>query len=127
MREILDLVVSERNHIGIKPYGAAIYDHPISKSEHFIAIEQRGQDGAEESKKYNYAHFTFSDALRKRSGQTEFSSQLDESHYAEIGKKLREGREAGEKDKGDKYAQSYTYQDVHLGVNAQNISNPTNS
>ena len=38
MREVVDLVVSERNHIGTPPWGD--YIDPIENTNHYIKIER---------------------------------------------------------------------------------------
>ena len=104
MREVVDLVVSERNHIGCEPWGKWIYDHPFSKSDNFINIIK--PDNCE---KYVIGGFG------------EFKSFIDFNHYAAIGKAYREKVGDVPKDAADGQAQGYGYGDVHLGINAQNI------
>jgi len=100
MREVVDLVVSERNHIGCDAYGSHLYDHKFSKTDHFIRMTKNGD---------RYTTGAFGD----------FFSVLDEEQYAAIGKAYRE--KIGEGNVGDKGTQAYSYGDVHLGINAQNI------
>jgi hypothetical protein len=65
--------------------------------------------------------------VSKKFGITEFSSRLNSEHYAEIGRKFRQEHEGGAKSSGDVYAESYTYGDTHLGINAQNIEKTSNT
>ena len=104
MREIVDLVVSERNHIGCEAWGDAIRQHPFSKSRHFINIAK-----SENSAKFDVGYFT------------DFTSVLDFDRYAKIGKAYREKIGQQQTDKADALAQNYGYDDVHLGINAQNM------
>lgn len=105
MREIVDLVVSERNHIGCDAWGAVLLNHPFSKTNHFIDIWKTQQKND----------------LRYDAGSIgEFISIFNQESYASIGKAYREKVGAGQAD-GDKLSQTYSYGDVHLGINAQNI------
>ena len=109
MREVVDLVVSERNHIGCPPWGE--YIDPIKNSNHFISIEK-----TLDSEQYNKGSFLTSNGI-------EFTSILDKKYYANIGKSFREYSDSisnVNSNTTNKEA-SYSYQDVHLGINAQNI------
>ena len=109
MREVVDLVVSERNHIGIAPYGNHI--GPIENTNNFIKIEK--ENG---SKEYNKGSFETSKGKK-------FESIMDMDFYANKGQNYREFIETGNDTKADRVSSEmdYSYGDVHLGVNAQNI------
>jgi hypothetical protein len=126
MREIVDLAVSERNHIKIDPYGSAIYDHPISKSHHFVEMTKIDDVNSKVEERVNFGRFACSEKVYKKFGIKEFSSRLDSEHYAEIGRKFRQEHEGSAKSREDVYAESYTYGDTHLGINAQNIEKTSN-
>lgn len=127
MREIVDLAVSERNHIKIDPYGSAIYDHPFSKSQHFVEMTKVDDANSKPEERVNFGRFTCSEKVFKKHGIQEFSSRLNSEHYAEIGRKFRQEHEGGAKSSEDVYAESYTYGDTHLGINAQNIEKTSNT
>ena len=115
MREVVDLVVSERNHIGCPPWGEFI--GPIKDSNHFINIEK-----TTDSQEYNQGSFRTSQGV-------EYMSILDKSHYADIGKSFREysdGISDVNSNTTNKEA-SYSYDDVHLGINSQNIDKDVDS
>jgi hypothetical protein len=105
MREIVDLVVSERNHIGCDAWGSAILNHAFSKSKHFIHIWKNLHDP---SLRYDAGRFYGSEYF------------LCQEHYAATGKAYREKMGATEA-KTDGASQGYSYGDVHLGINAQNV------
>lgn len=115
MREVVDLVVSERNHIGIKPYGNHI--GPIENTNNFIKIEK-----TTDSNEYNKGSFTTSKGDK-------FESIMDMDFYANQGKNYREYIETGNEVKVDRASSEmdYSYGDVHLGVNAQNIDSKRES
>ena len=121
MREVVDLVVSERNHIKIDAYGPAIRNHPLVSSPHFIEISKITDANTHESERFNFGRFKCSDKIRQKFGIEEFSSRLDTRRYAEIGRKFRQETNDNDKDSADVYAESYSYEDAHLGINAQNI------
>lgn len=111
MIDLLDLIVNERNHIGCEPWGKELLKTDFVHTTHFIQI-----DKSQGSLKYDFG------SIRLDSGGT-FSSILDFSRYSLIGKRYRESFEANnnvDKIKDDS-AQEFSYQDTHLGINAQNI------
>ncbi|HEU5048623.1 MAG TPA: phytanoyl-CoA dioxygenase family protein [Rickettsiales bacterium] len=119
MREVVDLVVSERNHIACPAYGDAMYEHPFSKGKHFISIDKIQTNTPADESKYNVGSFELE-------GGERFTSVLDVNHYAAIGAKYRQDAGENQKDKKDILAQQYSYGDVHLGINAQNITKISN-
>ena len=124
MREIVDLVVSERNHINCAPYGEALYKHPFSKSKNFISVEKMVTNTEADNSRYNVGSFPLS--AKGKCEAERFVSQLDVGFYASIGSKYRSYIGENQKDTGDTWAQAYSYQDVHLGVNSQNIKKVSN-
>lgn len=104
MHEIIDLVVSERNHIGCDAYGRAIGNHAFSKTKHFIHMWKTVDQN---NLRYDAGRFG------------DFVSLLDHERYAKIGKAYR--TKIGEGNAGSRTEQTYSYGDVHLGINAQNI------
>ena len=109
MREVIDLVVSERNHIGCEPWGKFI--GPIQESNHYINIEK-----TIDSDKYNKGSFKTSKGIC-------YESILDVEYYSKTGRAYREYFESISDVKSnttDKEAE-YSYDDVHLGINSQNI------
>ena len=114
MIDLIDLVVNERNHIGCEPWGKALLKTDFIRTTHFIEILKTPN-----SDKYNLGK------VRLESGDL-FKSDLDFEHYSKIGKSYREDFEnrnssvAKVKDIG---AQEFSYKDVHLGINSQNIRN----
>jgi hypothetical protein len=113
MREIVDLVVSERNHIGCPDYGEAMHKHPFSKTKHFISVEKQVTNTEADASRYNAGHFPMQNGKK-------YMSVLDVNRYATIGADYRKniGNDQGE---ADKLSAGYSYGDVHMGVNAQNI------
>ena len=86
MKEIIELVVSERNHIKIDAYGDVIYNHSFSKSHHFIEIKKILDGEKNEKDRYNFGYIKFSDLVSKALNMEGFSSQLNSSKYSEMGK-----------------------------------------
>ena len=115
MREVVDLVVSERNHIGTPPWGD--YIGPIENTNNYIKIEKTS-----ESKEYNLGSF-------KTSKGVNFSSTMDMNFYEKCGKDYRKYIDSlGDKDinrSGNEM--EYSYGDIHLGVNSQNIDKKIDS
>jgi hypothetical protein len=113
MTEIVDLIVNERNHIGCPPYGNALLNSDFTKSNHYINIEANSG-----SEKYNSGTFILKNGFK-------FQSVLDFKKYATIGENYRQYFNQQNESfnySQDKNAQDYSYADVHLGINAQNIS-----
>ena len=113
MSEIVDLVVNERNHIGCPPYGDALLNSEFVNSNHFIKIESSNKNHG----KYDRGSF-------RTSYKNIFTSDLDFKKYELIGKQYREKLNKVNyemKLEKDKNASQYSYEDVHLGINAQNI------
>jgi ectoine hydroxylase-related dioxygenase (phytanoyl-CoA dioxygenase family) len=112
MREVVDLVVSERNHIGCEPYGNHIMNSDFINSNHFISIAK--SDNAEK----------FDTGSIKYGKNCFFKSVVDFNYYANIGMKYRIESDSLN-DSTEKFvdgkAQDFSYEDVHLGINAQNI------
>ena len=109
MREVVDLVVSERNHIGTPPWGD--YIDLIKDTNNYINIEK-----TEGSSEYNKGSFCTSDGYK-------FISQMDMDFYAKKGKEYREHIEKLNPSEADRTNNEmhYSYGDVHLGVNCQNV------
>lgn len=112
MTELIDLVINERNHIGCDPYGPKIMNSDFVNSNHFISITKSGN-----SEKYDTGSIKFgTDGL--------FKSALDFSYYAKIGARYRlksDSLNDSISKVADSNAQDFSYEDVHLGINAQNI------
>ena len=125
-KEIIDLVISERNHIKTNAYGKAIFNHPFSKSHHFIKISKVSDASANEEEIFNYGQFKFSDKIQNKHGISDFSSRFDGKKYAVTGKKFRQEMHDATKISLDTSAQGYIYADTHLGINAQNINKISN-
>ncbi len=119
MREVVDLVVSERNHINCPAYGDAMYQHPFSKSKNFIRIDEKPKTETDGKRIYDTGSFELPDGKR-------FTSVLDNEHYANIGAKYREQIGEHQKTSSDTLAQAYSYENFHLGVNAQNVKKISN-
>jgi hypothetical protein len=112
MREIIDLVVAERNHIKCPPYGEALMKTNFVKTNNFIHIESTSSDGI-----YNLGTI-----LNPAGG--EFKSEFDFDYYAKIGSNYRSYFDSLNRNvKGviDLNSQNYSYADVHLGINSQNL------
>jgi len=112
MREIIDLVVGERNHIKCPPYGDALIKTNFVKTNNFIRIESTSSDGI-----YNLGTI-----LNPAGG--EFKSEFDFDYYAKIGRDYRSyfsSLNHNIKNANDISSQNYSYADVHLGVNSQNL------
>lgn len=114
MREIVDLVVSERNHINCPRYGEALEKHSLTQSAHFIDINKIETGTQADASRYNVGHLNLGEGAR-------YTSVLDVKHYADIGADFRQVIGNHQKDAADKRSQEYSYGDVHLGINAQNI------
>ncbi len=108
MSEIVDLVVNERNHIGCPPYGEPLENSSFVDSNHFIDITKKGP-----SKKYDAGSFKLSDGARK-------SYDLDFEKYSNIGSAYRASFEKAE-GVSHSNSQNFSYENVHLGINSQNI------
>jgi len=115
MREVIDLVVSERNHIGTPPWGD--YIGPIENTNNYIKIEKTS-----ESKEYNLGSIETSKGFK-------FSSTMDMNFYAKCGKDYRKYIDSlGDKDVNrSRNEMEYSYGDIHLGVNSQNIDKKIDS
>lgn len=113
MTDLVDLIVNERNHIGCKPWGDELLKTDFVNSNHYIDIKKSKKDG-----KYDIGSF-------KISGNTKpFVSKLDFNKYENIGSTYKSFFESKNKDmyeKNDKGSQKFSYQNVHLGINSQNI------
>jgi ectoine hydroxylase-related dioxygenase (phytanoyl-CoA dioxygenase family) len=119
MTEIVDLVVSERNHINCPAYGDAMYNHPFSKSKNFITVEKQVTNTDSDTSRYNVGSFPLPDGKA-------FVSKLNVQRYAGIGADYRKNF-SNDDGAGDKLSAAYTYGDVHMGVNAQNIRKVSNA
>jgi hypothetical protein len=106
MGEVVDLIVNERNHIGCPPYGDALSRTDFVRSNHFVAMNKMGNE------KYNVGEFSLDGGTIKR-------YELDFKMYAGIGSDYRS--RFSERSVDHSNSQSFSYGDVHLGINAQNI------
>ena len=114
MQEIVDLVVNERNHIGCDPYGNALLETSFTESNHFIKIEKSSN-----SDRFDKGSFKL-----KNGELLEF--HLDLTKYNAIGRSYRDRINSGnlsDTQQRDKHSQDFSYEDAHLGINAQNIKN----
>lgn len=109
MVDLLDLIVNERNHIGCEPWGKYYDSSSLANTNHYIKIDKVG-----ESEKYNRGAIVLDNGDR-------FESVIDFEKYAAIGKKYRQQYSSAQKSSSDALAQEFSYQDVHLGINCQNI------
>jgi hypothetical protein len=112
MTDLVDLVVNERNHIGCDPWGKELLKTEFINTTHFIDIKR-----TQNSVRYDRGE------IRLESGGM-FSSQLDFDRYSKIGKRYRETfeeRNSSIKNTKDAGSQEFSYKDVHLGINSQNI------
>lgn len=112
LREVVDLVVNERNHIGIPAYGDVMKDLPFAKSKHFLKI-----DKVENGSPVRYNRGT----LPLPKGKV-FTSVLDELHYANIGINYRTRFDSAINKSPDPFSQAFGYGDVHTGINSQRIT-----
>lgn len=109
MKDLLDLIVNERNHIGCPPWGQFYENSTLAHSNHYIKISK--VDGAAQ---YNHASIHTSSGLS-------FESKLNFEYYAKIGEQYRQRYSKSVRSPGDRMAESFSYDDVHLGINSQNI------
>jgi len=107
MSEITDLIVNERNHIGCPPYGEALQQSSFTQSNHFIEIQKN------ESQKYNKGVF------KLMSGEVK-SYDLKFDRYSNIGSIYRSYLDRVDA-VSHSNSQNFSYENVHLGINAQNI------
>ena len=109
MTDLLDLVVNERNHIGCPPWGNEYEKCDLVNSNHYIKIEKT--DGSE---KYNRASIQAGD-------DGVFQSTVDFEYYSRLGSEYRSKFADAQKSVKDKHAKEFSCQDVHLGINCQNL------
>lgn len=109
MVDLLDLIVNERNHIGCEPWGKYYNSSPLVQTNHYISIDKVGN-----SEKYNRGAIVLDNG-------DQFESVIDFEKYATIGREYRQQYSDAEKSSDDTLAQEFSYQDVHLGINSQNI------
>jgi len=106
MGELVDLVVSERNHIGINSYGEALLNSDFTKTHHFIKMEKSDLDG-----RWSKGTFKIKNGVEK-------SYHIDFAKYQAIGSAF--GKEEHTNTASKNTAQG-KYGDVHMGINVQNI------
>lgn len=109
MTDLLDLIVNERNHIGCPPWGSAYEKSKLANSNHYIKIEK--VDGSD---RYNKSSIYTSEGLI-------FESKLNFEYYSKLGERYRDRFSGALKASSDSMAQEFSYSDVHLGINCQNI------
>ena len=108
MSELTDLIVNERNHIGCEPYGNALKKVNFSQGSHFINIQR------EKSEKYNVGSFKLKDGVVKK-------YNLDFEKYSAIGASYRDKCNKSDSVRHSN-SQNFSYENVHLGINAQNLT-----
>ena len=110
MTDLLDLIVNERNHIGCPPWGAEYEVSSLATSNHYIKIEK-----IDNSESYNKASINTNNGIK-------FESIVDFDLYSKFGREYRaKFSYSNEGAADDKMAQDFSYHDVHLGINCQNI------
>lgn len=106
--ELLDLIVNERNHIGIEPWGKELLKTDFVNTKHFINIEKTG-----DSDRWNSALV--------KDGDYSYSRSVDFNKYVEVAQKYKKMVGINTKDENDVLTQDFSYGDVHLGINALNV------
>ncbi|MGB0637020.1 MAG: hypothetical protein ACPGN6_06395 [Gammaproteobacteria bacterium] len=109
MVDLLDLIVNERNHLGCEPWGKYYDSSSLANTNHYIKIDKVGN-----SEKFNRGAIVLDNG-------DQFESVIDFEKYATIGQEYRQRYSGAEKSSGNTLAQGFSYQDVHLGINSQNI------
>jgi len=113
MVDLVDLIVNERNHIKCKPWGDELLKTDFVNTNHFINIDKSDING-----QYDLGSFRISGKLEP------FVSKLDFDKYESIGSKYKnffEKKNVGVNESLDNGSQKFSYQNVHLGINSQNI------
>lgn len=109
MVELLDLITNERNHINCHAWGKELLKTNFIKSPHFIDIKKRKKG----NHRYDFAQIKINGKF--------FSSSLNFNHYSNIGNRyFKIYNSIGSNNINDN-SQSFSYDNVHLGINAQNI------